>query len=499
MEGEILKQALNYISKGFSVIQVGSDKKPIIKWQEFQERIATEEEIRKWWKFLPNTNVGIVTGKISGVTVVDVEAGGDISKWRETFTVKTGGGGYHLYYKYCEGVRNGARVCELTDIRGDGGYVVAPPSLHQSGNRYEVVKRVPLAEFPLETLNSVKAQLPKQSVENLLNGVEAGSRNQMAAKMAGIILKLVKREEYNTTGWQLLMAWNRGNNPPLEESELKSIYRSISNREFSKIGLEVEGETDVVHITEAITSEDYSKPTAIGYPVLDDALEGGVREGDLVIITGKSGEGKTTFAQNITINLFPNGLSTWFSYEVMINNLYAKFRQMAEAKKMNIKDLPIFTPKRMASGNLNWIKEKITEGIKKYDSKFVFIDHIDFISPTNLKSNDQRRMILKEICQELKTIAIDLKITVFLMAHVKKVQGREVEMQDIAESSGIYQLADFIFSVARIKTKENVGGEFIEIVSDESIIKILKNRINGKQPYMKFIMKDNIINNLTNV
>ena len=153
MEG-VLEQALSYAKKGLSVIQVGQDKKPIQKWQEFQERIATEDEIRGWYKWLPNSNVGIVTGKISGITVVDVESGGDISKWRETFTVKTGGGGYHLYYKYCEGVRNGARVCELTDIRGDGGYVVAPPSIHQSGNKYEVVKRVPLAELANWTVRS---------------------------------------------------------------------------------------------------------------------------------------------------------------------------------------------------------------------------------------------------------------------------------------------------------------------------------------------------------
>lgn len=494
MEG-VLEQALAYAKRGLSVIQVGSDKKPIKDWKEFQDRIATEEEIKDWYKRLPNSNVGIVTGKISGITVVDVEAGGDISKWPETFTVKTGGGGYHLYYKYQEGVRNGARICELTDIRGDGGYVVAPPSRHQSGNYYEVVKRVPMAGFPIDILRSIKQERPQKEIGNLLNGVEQGQRNEAAAKMSGIILKIVKREDYNTTGWQLLMAWNRGNNPPLEEQELRSVYKSIANREFSKIGLEADGETDIVHISEAITSEEYSNPTPIGYPIFDKEMMGGVREGDLVIITGKSGEGKTTFAQNITLNLFFNGgLSTWFSYEVLTNNLYAKFKQMAEAKGVNVKDIPIFVPKRNSSGNLSWIKEKITEAIEKYNSKFIFIDHIDFISPTNLKSGDQRRMILKEICQELKSIAVDLKITIFLMAHVKKVQGREIEMQDIAESSGIYQLADFVFSVQRQRTKVNVGGEFVETIGDQSLLKILKNRITGSYPVMKFTMNNNIIN-----
>jgi archaellum biogenesis ATPase FlaH len=497
----VLDQALKYAQSGLSVIQVGQDKRPIVKWQEFQERIATAEEITDWYKWLPNANVGIVTGKISNLTVVDVEKGGDITKWPETFTVKTGGGGYHLYYKYCEGVRNGTRICELTDIRSEGGLVVAPPSLHASGMTYEVVKRVKMVEFPLSVYKSVSGQRSDTGTcsGNILTGVGEGSRNEAAAKMSGIILKIVRREDYHTIGWNLLVAWNRGNNPPLEEQELQATYQSIAKREFSKIGLEVEGETDVVHISEAITSEEYSVPTSIGYPVLDQAMMGGVREGDLVIITGKSGEGKTTFAQNITLNLFPvGGLSTWLSYEVMVNNLYAKFRQMSEAKRLDIKSVPIFTPRRLASGNLTWVKERIAESIQKYNAKFVFIDHLDFISPTNLKSGDQRRMILKDICQELKTIAIELKITVFLMAHVKKVQGREIEMQDLAESSGIYQLADYVFSVQRIYKKDNVGGVFIERLTDESVVKILKNRMTGDQPFMKFLMTNNIIQSLSN-
>jgi replicative DNA helicase len=495
MEGDILKAALEYAKKGLSVIQIGGNKHPIIStWKEFQERKATEEEILQWFKWLPNSNIGIITGKISGITVVDVEAGGDLTKWPETFTVKTGGGGYHLYYKYYEGVRNGTRICELTDIRSEGGLVVAPPSIHQSGNRYEVIKRIPMVEFPIDILNSLKKSNPSPVITgDIWSGVSSGSRNEMAAKVSGILLKVIKREDLKT-GWEILKSWNHLNNPPLDEQELLNVYRSISNREATKIGIEAEGETDVVHISEAITSEEYTTPTPIGYRIFDEAMLGGVREGDLVILTGKSGEGKTTLAQNITLNLtFKGGLSTWFSYEVIPNNLYAKFKQMAQASNSNISDLAIFMPKRTNSGNISWIKEKISESIKKYNSKFIFIDHIDFISPTNIKSGDQRRMILKDICLELKSLALELKVCIFLIAHVKKVQGREIEMQDIAESSGIYQLADFVFSVQRLYRKDKVDGNYVEVATEESIIKLLKNRLTGEQPYMKFTMNNNII------
>ena len=56
VEGDILKAALDYAKKGLSVIQIGSNKHPAIStWKEYQERIATEDEIRSWFKWLPNS------------------------------------------------------------------------------------------------------------------------------------------------------------------------------------------------------------------------------------------------------------------------------------------------------------------------------------------------------------------------------------------------------------------------------------------------------------
>lgn len=248
----------------------------------------------------------------------------------------------------------------------------------------------------------------------------------------------------------------------------------------------------VVHISEAADNKgEYTQPTPIGYPVFDEAMLGGVREGDLIIATGLSGHGKTTFLQNVSVNLskkvFP---SIWFSYEVVIDNLYAKFKEMGMKEEENFF---IYTPKRNTTGNLSWIKDKIREGLEKEATKFVFIDHIDFLTPTTVKTTDQHRIVLRNICQELKTIAIELRIIIFLIAHVKKVQGREVEMQDIAESSGIYQNADFVFSVTRQYRKVLSGGKMIDILTDESILKMLKNRITGSCPYMNFTLKNNKI------
>ncbi len=242
-------------------------------------------------------------------------------------------------------------------------------------------------------------------------------------------------------------------------------------------------------------SGQYSEAFPIGYPIFDNALlvggqkNGGFREGDLVIVTGLSGCGKTTFAQNITLNLDKISIpSLWFSYEVMIDNLYAKFKEMGISD-----EAVVFTPKRTITGNLAWIKEKIIESQNKYFTKVVFIDHIDFVSPMNINSSDQRRNILRNICQELKDLAIELKIIIVIMAHVKKVQGREVEMQDISESSGIYQLADYVFSVARYFNVETENGHDTKVATNEGIVKILKNRLTGKETFMNFYMQNSKI------
>jgi hypothetical protein len=99
----MLQEALTYLGRA-SIIPLGRDKRPLINWKEFQTRQATEEEVRGWFDKWPEANIGIVTGKISNVVVVDVEKGGSTEGLPETVVAKTGGGGWHYYYQYQAGV-----------------------------------------------------------------------------------------------------------------------------------------------------------------------------------------------------------------------------------------------------------------------------------------------------------------------------------------------------------------------------------------------------------
>lgn len=247
----------------------------------------------------------------------------------------------------------------------------------------------------------------------------------------------------------------------------------------------------VVHIKDATKRNgEYTKPYSIGYEIFDKAMLGGVRGGDLVVCTGLKKNGKTSMCQCFSVNLAEKGNSClWFSYEVIIDNFYAKFKQMG----CDCDNLNLYSPKRNTSGNIEWIREKIVEGVEKYNSKFIFIDHLDFLTPKKMRNSDQERIIKKQICLELKDLAKELEISIFLVAHVKKVYGRNIESQDIAETAGAAQLADFVFGIQRSVFYDNIGGKKTERYGDISTIRLLDNRLTGDCPVLDVIFMNNRI------
>lgn len=178
-----MNHALRYLRLGYSVIPLKvRGKEPLIAWQEYQKRLPTEAEVRAWWDKYPQANIGIVTGKVSGIGVVDVDGPEGMKEARRLgFTsplVSLTGKGRQLIYKHTEGTLcNAVRKYPGIDIRGDGGYVVAPPSVHPNGRRYQwvgasaVALKSRLPNFPVSVFAASSA--PTKLIGNAAGWVAA--------------------------------------------------------------------------------------------------------------------------------------------------------------------------------------------------------------------------------------------------------------------------------------------------------------------------------------
>lgn len=233
-----LDAALAYIREGYSVIPVRSaDKRPQIKWEPFQQRKATSEEITAWWQQWPDANIGIVCGAVSGITVVDVDgekgrvsARGLTRALPPTRVVKTPHG-HHLYYAYTPDLHTGAGFLDGLDVRNDGGYVVAPPSM-VDGVKYVLFRDVPIVAigeaaagiYRTPSQNGAKPQADPGWVTALLReGAVEHHRNASAIRLAGYFHSKGLPEDIIQT---MLLAFGQRCKPPMAEHELLTVVRS---------------------------------------------------------------------------------------------------------------------------------------------------------------------------------------------------------------------------------------------------------------------------------
>jgi hypothetical protein len=255
----VLEAALSYKAKGWSTIpqqvtpgkNMKGDKKPLVTWGDFRYRMPSEDEIRNWYSTFPYAGVAIVTGKLSKLVVLDVDIGGDHSKFGElprTVCTKTPSGGRHYYFLYPEGLdikSSDSKIGPHLDIKAEDGLITAPPT-HYSGNVFyewinspEDIEIAAIPESLLAAILNVEQQrsLPKKEHhwEKLLQGVDVGSRNESATELSGKLLQILPSEFWEIGGWTTLKEWNlKANLKPLTEKELRSTWESIKRKETNK-------------------------------------------------------------------------------------------------------------------------------------------------------------------------------------------------------------------------------------------------------------------------
>lgn len=240
--------AKGYLARGWSVLPLRPrDKRPLIPWTPYQTNRPSISDIEHWFRDWPEANIGIVTGEVSNLIVLDVDPkhGGDDSLRRlerqhrplpATAEVITGGGGRHLYFTHPGFLlRNRAGLAQGIDLRGDGGYVVAPPSIHPSGGAYEWAPghapgMVEIAAFPNWLTGPFRGARPGRSLSDwrqlVRDGVSEGQCNSTIASLTGHLLS--HNVDPNVV-LELMLAWNRERcKPPLNDAEVASVVSSIT-------------------------------------------------------------------------------------------------------------------------------------------------------------------------------------------------------------------------------------------------------------------------------
>jgi hypothetical protein len=247
-EASVERAALAYLDRGWGVIPVESrGKRPLLRWEEFQRRLPLPKEVREWFRRWPNANLGIVTGRISGLAVVDVDprhGGAEALAALErayallpaTVEVQTGGGGRHLYFSSSrESLRSRVALAPGVDLRAEGGLVVAPPSIHASGGlyRWELLhppEKTSVAPLPGWLGSLVRSSSDGHPVgwwrQRVQEPVPEGARNATLASLTGHLLWHGVDPE---VALELLLCWNRVRcAPPLSEEEVARTIDSIT-------------------------------------------------------------------------------------------------------------------------------------------------------------------------------------------------------------------------------------------------------------------------------
>jgi hypothetical protein len=206
------------------------------------------KQIEAWWEKWPDASLGILTGQESGLLVLDVDGEdgktallaltaehGGLPKTLCAKTGRTDGNGQrkgcHYYFRAPAGVaiRNSAGILgKGLDIRADGGYVVAPPSLHPSGLLYEwLTPEQPLADVPPWMLAKLAGAKPAPEAPRAQGEViAAGGRNHALASLAGTMRRCGMTPEAIEAA--LVKENDARCQPPLPASEVRAIARSVA-------------------------------------------------------------------------------------------------------------------------------------------------------------------------------------------------------------------------------------------------------------------------------
>lgn len=505
----MIDTVLNYLQRGWKVIPLywirdgrctcnraceSPGKHPIPKLAPNGSRSATgnPQTAKDWWKMFPEANVGIATGEESGLVVLDVDPrhGGSDSiqdlierhgNFTHTLSSQTGSGGYHYYFRHPGYlVRNSVGALgQGIDVRGEGGYVVAPPSSHAEGSYGWVYDDIDISAMPgwISAKDNTKSSAPTKIPGMIPKGVQHDTLVSIAgtARRRGC----TENEIY-----ALVSEVNKRCEEPGPDSNMRKIASSMMQYSPEEIiGVIEEVKTDLSGqpafvsigdaVREALERADKLRGTnklpglEMGFDMLDDMLLG-AQPSELIVLAARPSMGKTAMAVQLARTLAPQSPGAIFSIEMArlaIANRFLSAESEVDSQDIrrgsltdgafdalvraasSLGDLPIYlndesgiTTRRMLTtlseiDNLGWM----------------IVDYLQLAEVA--EKNQLREQDVAEISRDLKGIAKRYDIPVIALAQLSRKNesrgDKRPMLSDLRESGQIEQDADVVLFIHR--------------------------------------------------
>lgn len=489
--------ALDYVESGYSVIPLrstGDTKKPSMPWKKYQDEKADAETVRSWFAFDPDQNIGIVTGKISDLVVLDIDVDNgatpptyadmieagiliDQDNAKDITLIQTGGGGYHMYFKYSGGYTNAIGIVKgkgwKLDIRTDGGYVVAPGSIHpRTGKVYKFINRpTESAECPIISSSTTETVATEERF-TVDEKIEPGKRHDTMVKLA-CSLRASGLEEQEIASALISTYGSRGDNDEeFSPDKLTWIARDICAR--YQPGKSIDVEKNKLETTKSmfawgqdafdIMTAPVQEGEMTGCPGIDEI--GGIKPG-LYTIAARPGEGKSTYLASICEHLLladmkvailtgemnPNEFGAWIKKAVSNDKT---FKHLFSSPLCGINELPSTIDANHLVNSMLIDRPRI-----------LLLDHIGKLTYQGYQT--QRVLELQMSLNLIHSTAMKIGCTVIAAAHLsresEKREGGRPRFSDLRESGAIENNSDIVIYLYRGRDQD-MGDDKVKMVFD---------------------------------
>lgn len=504
MQPNTLSIALFYHSLGLNIIpwRHGNKGGSVLKeWYRYQVEKVTIDDIHNWFS-TDDVGIAILTGHISGITVIDDDLRDGSQRFNSTCIAMTGGGGYHYFYKYQPNLKSTVSTEKKVDILNDGKLVFVYPTIHKSGKRYtwltgmESLKDLP--PVPLDSLLLSDSQTKDtEKHEKSARLYEIGYDEYLAqgqgsrdSKLKDFCLEMWRKGMSRAQVLSLAKIVNKTYAPPLEDSvveqKVDSTFRALGYKQdytiqavkptekpspllsYKGAVLEVAFQRKMVACGEGIST---------GFADIDPYFK--LYPQHLYMVTAGTHIGKTTFAMSIAAKVASSGKRvTMFALE---DGLFAvpKIKKALGyiPESFTLVDCDTFpTPSQI----MGYMSEN--------EADFVVIDHIHFLSSDDKKESMKDTII--DIAKNLKLLTKTLNIPIMSLVHIRKQdKSKDVpplidDMKDAQELGG---LANVVCILHRKRLEAGENGYFDTI----GTLNIAKAKVpNGKLGTLSFSIEN---------